>query len=192
MQDLKRKIDEELVEEAQNGDLHAMDELMVRYNRTVRSRARQFFLAGGETDDLVQEGMMGLFEAVRNYKLSSGKSFKNFAFLCISRRIYDAIASTKTKKNAVLTESIPLFDQDVLDRLDDGASPLESLINSEAHAELQMKLMRELSDFEYRVVSMYMEGLNYAQICEMTKKPFKSVDNALTRAKKKLQKAFEK
>ena len=191
MQDSNPKTDEELVLAAQNGDLPAMDELMLRYNRTVRSRARQFFLAGGETDDLVQEGMMGLFAAVRSYKASPGKSFKNFAFLCITRRIYDAIGKMSAKKNVVLTESVPL-DQNVLDMLDDGCSPEESLLNSEERAELQMKLMSELSDFEYKVVSMYMEGLNYAQISEMTKKPFKSIDNALARARKKLQKAFDK
>ena len=192
MQELKPKTDEELVSQAQSGDLRAMDELLIRYNRIVRSRARRFFIAGGETDDLVQEGMMGLVAAIQGYKADAGKSFKNFAFMCISRRIYDAIGKMSAKKNAVLTESVPLFDPNVLDTLDDGSSPEEDLLNSEAFAELQMKLMRELSDFEYRVVSMYMDGLSYAQICELTKKPFKSVDNALARAKKKLQKAFEK
>ena len=191
MQDLKAKTDEELVLSAQNGDLLAMDELMIRYNRAVRSRARRFFLAGGETDDLVQEGMMGLISAVRGYNADLGKSFKNFAFLCITRRIYDAIGKMTAKKNVVLTESVPL-DQNLMDMPDDGCSPEESLLNSEERAELQITLLRELSDFEYKVVSMYMEGMNYAQISEITKKPFKSIDNALARARKKLQKAFEK
>ena len=192
MQDLKHKTDEELVVEAQKGDSLAMEELMIRYNRAVRSRARQFFIAGGETEDLVQEGMMGLFFAVRNYRKDSGKSFKNFAYLCMTRRIYDEIGKMTTKKNAVLTESVPLFDQNVLDMLDESSSPEEYLIDSEARAEFQIKLMRELSDFEYRVLNMYMDGMSYTQICEATKKPFKSVDNALVRAKRKLQKAFEK
>ena len=191
MQDLKAKTDEELVLNAQNGDLLAMDELMIRYNRAVRSRARRFFLAGGETDDLVQEGMMGLISAVRGYNADLGKSFKNFAFLCITRRIYDAIGTMTAKKNVVLTESVPL-DQNLMDMPDDGFSPEESLLNSEERAELQITLLRELSDFEYKVVSMYMEGMNYAQISEITKKPFKSIDNALARARKKLQKAFDK
>ena len=192
MQELKHQTDEELARLAQKGDALATEELILRYNHAVRARARQFFLAGGETEDLVQEGMIGLYFAVRDYKADSGKSFKNFAYLCVTRRIYDAIGKMTAKKNAVLTESVSLFDQNVLDLLDETSSPEEHLLNSEARAELQIKLMRELSDFEYRVLNMYMEGLSYTQICEATKKPFKSVDNALVRAKRKLQKAFEK
>ena len=192
MQDLKHKTDEELAAEAQKGDALATEELILRYNHAVRARARQFFLAGGETEDLVQEGMIGLYFAIRDYRADSGKSFKNFAYLCVTRRIYDAIGRMTAKKNAVLTESVSLFDQHVLDILDERLSPEEYLIDSEARSELQIKLMRELSDFEYRVLNMYMDGMSYTQICEATKKPFKSVDNALVRAKRKLQKAFEK
>lgn len=192
MQEFKKQSDEILAEMAQKGDASATEELILRYNHAVRARARRFFLAGGETEDLVQEGMMGLYFAVRDYKRESGKHFKNFAYLCVSRRIYDAIDKTTTKKNTVLTECISLFDGNVLNILDESASPEESLIDSEARAEFQVKLMRELSDFEYRVLNMYLEGMSYSKICEATKKPFKSVDNALVRAKRKLQKAFEK
>ena len=192
MQDLKQITDENLAAEAQKGDKAATEELILRYTHAVRARARQFFLAGGETEDLVQEGMIGLYFAVRDYRSDSGKSFKNFAYLCVTRRIYDAIGKMTTKKNSVLTESVSLFDQHVLDILDERLSPEEYLINSEARSELQIKLMRELSDFEYRVLNMYMDGMSYTQICEATTKPFKSVDNALVRAKRKLQKAFEK
>ena len=177
---------------AQKGDALATDELMLRYNRAVLARARQFFLAGGETEDLVQEGMMGLFNAVHDYKREMGKSFKNFAYLCVTRRIYDAIGKMTAKKNAVLTESVPLFDKKVLEMLDEGQSPEESVIDSEAHEEFEIKLMKLLSDFEYRVLKMYMVGMTYTQICEATKKPFKSVDNALVRAKKKLQSELKK
>ena len=192
MQELKQQTDEELVELAQKGDALAMEELLLRYNRAVRSRARQFFVAGGETEDLVQEGMMGLFFAVRAYKRDMGKSFKNFAYMCMTRRIYDEISKMSTKKNAVLTDSVPLFDQYVLDILDERSSPEESVIDSEAHAEFEIKLMRLLSDFEYRVLRMYILGMTYAQICEATNKPFKSVDNALVRAKRKLQSELKK
>ncbi|MDE6411742.1 MAG: sigma-70 family RNA polymerase sigma factor [Clostridia bacterium] len=192
MQDLKHRTDEELADEAQKGDNLATEELILRYNHAVRARARQFFLAGGETEDLVQGGMIGGYFAVRDYRGDSGKSFKNFAYMCVTRRIYDAIGKMTTKKSAVLTDSVSLFDQRVLDILDERASPEEHLIDSEARAEFQIKLMRELSDFEYRVLNMYLEGMSYSQICDATKKPFKSVDNALVRAKRKLQKAFEK
>lgn len=177
---------------AQAGDAQATEELILRYNHAVRARARQFFLAGGETEDLVQEGMIGLYFAVRDYKQEQGKSFKNFAYLCVSRRIYDAIDKTTAKKSAALNESVSLFDKHLADMLDDRASPEEFVLDRESRAEFQVKLMRELSDFEYRVLNMYLEGMSYSMICEATKKPFKSVDNALARAKKKLQKAFEK
>ncbi len=192
MQDLKHQTDEDLAEKAQSGDALATEALILRYNHAVRARARQFFLAGGETEDLVQEGMIGLYFAVRDYRRESGKSFKNFAYLCVTRRMYDAIGKMTTKKSSVLTESVSLFDGNVLDILDERASPEERLLDSEARAEFQIRLMRELSDFEYRVLNMYLEGMSYSQICEATKKPFKSVDNALARAKRKLQKAFEK
>ena len=186
MQDLTKKTDEELVELVQSGDTLAMEEILLRYNRAVRARARQFFVSGGDTEDLVQEGMMGLFFAARAYKKEMGKSFKNFAYLCMTRHIYDEISKMRTKKNAVLTESVPLFDQYVLEMLDESSSPEESVIDSEAHAEFEIKLTKLLSDFEYRVLRMYMLGMTYVQICEATNKPFKSVDNALFRAKKKL------
>ena len=188
MQDLKNQTDEDLAEKAQSGDALATEALILRYNHAVRARARQFFLAGGETEDLVQEGMIGLYFAVRDYRRESGKSFKNFAYLCVTRRMYDAIGKMTTKKSSVLTESVSLFDGNVLDILDERASPEERLLDSEARAEFQIRLMRELSDFEYRVLNMYLEGMSYSQICEATKKPFKSVDNALVRAKRKLQK----
>ena len=192
MQDLQKLTDEELVEKSQQGDELATEEIMLRYNRAVRARARQFFLAGGETEDLVQEGMMGLFFAVRDYKSDSGKSFKNFAYLCVSRRIYDVISRMTAKKMTVLTDSVPLFDQHVLDMLDEGASPEEFVIDSEAREEFEIKLSQLLSDFEFKVLRLYMLGMTYAQICEATDKPFKSVDNALVRAKKKLQGELKK
>ena len=192
MQDLKDKLDEELVEMAQKGDALASDTLLRRYNSAVLARARQFFLVGGETEDLVQEGMIGMFYAVRDYRRESGKSFKNFAYMCVTRRIIDGIKKMTTKNNAVLTESIPLLDQQVLDLLDESVSPEEYVINNEARTELHIKLSQELSDLEYRVLKLYMEGMNYTQICKATKKSFKSVDNALMRARKKLQKAFKK
>ena len=192
MQDLKQKSDESLIALAKNGDDTAMNELLLRYSYLVRACARQFFVVGGETDDLVQEGMIGLFSATLSYKPEMGKTFKNFAYMCVKRRIVDEIKKTNAKKYAVLTDCVPLSDHNVLDLWDDSLSPEEYVIDSEARAELHIKLTQELSDFEYRVLKLYMEGMNYAQICEATKKPQKSVDNALTRARKKLQKAFKK
>ncbi len=186
------KSDETLAEAAQNGDNAATEELLLRYKNAVRAHARRFFLAGGETDDLVQEGMVGLYFAVRDYRRDSGKSFKNFAYLCVTRRIYDALRSMTRLKNEPLNDSISLFDPLVTDVLEDGTSPEKELIDTESKAEVRMKLMKELSDFEFRVFTMYLEGMSYANICEATGKPQKSIDNAISRSKKKLQRAFLK
>ncbi len=188
----KSKTDEELAKMAQNGDKQATEELLKRFNNVVRARARQFFLVGGETEDLVQEGMVGMYFAIRDYRADEGKSFKNFAYLCVTRRIYDAISSMSSSKNSALNSSVSIFDPDVTDVTDMGESPEDFLINAESRREFRGKLMKVLSDFEYRVLSLYLEGMSYADICEATGKPFKSVDNALARSKKKLQKAFEK
>lgn len=192
MQDLKQKSDEALIALAKDGDDVAMNELLLRYGYLVRTRARQFFVVGGETDDLVQEGMIGLFSAALSYKPEMGKSFKNFAYMCITRRIVDEVKKMNAKKNAAFKDFVPLFDRQVLDLWDDSLSPEEYVIDNEARAELEIRLTQELSDLEYRVLKLYVEGMNYAQICEATKKSFKSVDNTLMRARKKLQKAFKK
>lgn len=180
VQDCKES-DEALVARAQAGEGGAAEELLNRYKNAVRARARKFFLEGGETEDLVQEGMIGLYTAIRAYSPSHGKSFKNFAYLCVTRRIYDALrAANKLKGKEDLDP----------DSLEAGGTPEESLLACESRAELQLKLMRELSDFEFRVVTLWLEGMSYAAIAEMTGKQLKSIDNALARSKKKLQRAF--
>lgn len=158
---------------------------------TVRARARGFFLVGGETDDLVQEGMIGLYAAIGDYREEEGKSFKNFAYLCVTRNILDAIRSSERRKNGPLNNSISLSDPD-LSGFAEGETPEDFIIDTESRSEFRIKLMKELSDFEFRVVIMYLEGMSYAQICEATGKAPKSIDNALTRAKKKLQRVYPK
>jgi len=192
VQESTYKSDETLAESAQSGDNAATEELLLRYKNAVRAHARRFFLAGGETDDLVQEGMVGLYFAVRDYRRDSGKSFKNFAYLCVTRRIYDALRSMTRLKNEPLNDSISLFDPLVTDVLDDGTSPEKELIDTESKAEVRMMLLKELSDFEFRVFTMYLEGISYAKMCEATGKPQKSIDNAISRSKKKLQRALLK
>lgn len=181
--------DESLVQKAQNGDSAATELLLRRYMNTVRARARGFFLADGDTDDLVQEGMIGLYSAIVDYRKGSGKSFKNFAYLCVTRHILDAVKGSARSKNRPLNNSVSLSDPD-LTEFSGELSPEDSLIDHESNAEFRMKLMKELSDFEFRVVTMYLEGMSYARICEATGKDVKSVDNALSRSKKKLQKAY--
>lgn len=177
--------DEILVLAFQSGDKQAMDELLVRYAGMVKSCARKFFLVGGETDDLVQEGMFGLYRAVVDYdvKNEQGSSFKTFAKLCVSRRIIDAVKKATRKKNA------PTFPLDTTQAGTD-LNPEEALILDDEQRELKQKMSRVLSDFEYKVASMYMEGMSCADISDATGRSAKSVDNALQRSKRKLSEIF--
>ena len=181
MQDFKAEKDEALAARAQAGETGAEEELLNRYKSAVRARARKFFLEGGETEDLVQEGMIGLISAVRGYKGESGKSFKNFAYLCVSRRIYDALRADAKIKGT---------DEFDPDNFSGGDTPEDSLLEGESRAEFRLKLTSALSDFEFRVVTLYLDGMSYASIARVTGKDMKSIDNALARSKKKLQKQF--
>lgn len=174
---------------SRRGEKKATETLLRRYKDAVRARARRFFLAGGETDDLVQEGMVGLYSAIGDYSPASGKSFKNFAYLCVTRKIYDAVRTGSRQKNLPLNDYVSIFDPDVTEYSAE-ETPEECLITTESRAEFWVKVGRTLSDFEFRVMAMYLEGMSYAQICEATGKDLKSVDNAVSRSKRKLQKAF--
>ncbi len=182
VQEFKNETDEALVKLAQQGNTAATEEVLNRYKNAVLSRARKFFLVGGETDDLVQEGMIGLYTAIGSFDPSAGKRFKNFAYLCVTRRIYDVLRAAGRQVYAE-EEVDP-------DTVESGASPEEFLIDDESRMEIQSKLMKVLSDFEFRVMTMYLDGMSYREICEATGKPMKSVDNALGRSKRKLQVAF--
>lgn len=179
-----RKTDEELVKLAQKEDKSAMEELCVRHLGLVRKCARRFFLLGGETEDLIQEGMMGLYLAVMEYKETAGNSsFKNFAGLCVSRRIIDAVKKAARKKNEPLNSYVPVEEQG----LGVEFNPEAALILHDERVELHQKMSRVLSDFEFKVMTMYIDGMTTAEICEATGKAAKSVDNAVQRSKKKLQ-----
>ncbi len=181
--------DEILVLRAREGDPRAMDELLLRYAGMVRGKARGFFLVGGETEDLIQEGMIGLYHAIADYnKAGQGLSFKNFAYLCVTRRLIDAVKASARKKNTPLNGSISLFDADENLALND---PESELIRREDKREFLQKMSRAPSDFEFRVIVMYIDGMSCVEICDATGKDGKSVDNAIQRSKKKLQKMLK-
>ena len=181
VQDFRNKSDEELAAIAQAGGEGAEEELLNRYKSVVRARARKFFLTGGETEDLAQEGMIGLVSAIRDFRADGGKSFKNFAYLCVSRRIYSALrAAGRT----------PEYDDLDPDSVSEGATPEDFVLAGESLAEFRTKLTGTLSDFEFRVVSLWLDGMSYAAIAQATGKDLKAVDNALSRSRKKLQTAF--
>ena len=188
--DEMKKTDEDLVARYQNGDRQALDELMLRHSGLVRSCARGFFLVGGETEDLIQEGMIGLYHAIQDYKKSEdSSSFKNFAYLCVSRRIIDAVRSATNKKNASAQYFLSALPYETAGS---GLSPEEMLILSDERKEFRQKMSKTLSDFEFKVTTMYVEGMSSREICDATGKTAKSVDNALQRSKRKLQQLLKK
>ena len=175
--------DEALSDLARRGDRDAEEVLIKRYNRVVRQLARPYYLAGGDSDDLIQEGMIGLYGAISAYREELKKPFRNFACTCVERRILDACR--------VAWRKVPL-DGEAFDpeSFSEGVTPEDTLLFDESNAEFYGKLMRSLSDFEFRVMAMYLEGMSYSAIAETTGKDMKSIDNALARSKKKLQKTF--
>ena len=183
-----KKSDEELVALAQNGDKQAMEELLIRHAGLVRGCARGFFLIGGETEDLIQEGMIGLYSAIGDYRQGeTASSFKNFAYLCISRRIIDAVKASARKKNSPLNDATPIGIVSADKEFAAHFNPEDLLILRDDRREFRQKISGVLSDFEFKVTTMYMDGMSCAEICEATGKTAKSVDNALQRSKKKLQ-----
>ncbi|MBR2441644.1 MAG: sigma-70 family RNA polymerase sigma factor [Clostridia bacterium] len=183
-----KRTDETLVELAQNGDKQATEELLTRYAGLVRGCARGFFLVGGETEDLIQEGMIGLYSAIGDYKKDGQSSFKKFAALCISRRIIDAVKSSARKKSAPLNYYVPFEEGWISSEL----SPEDMLILRDDRREFRQMMSKVLSDFEFKVTTMYMDGLTCLEICSATGKSEKSVDNAIQRSKRKLQEALTK
>ena len=186
--------DEELVRRAQSGDKQATEALLVRFAGVVRGRARGFFLIGGETEDLIQEGMLGLLSAIRQYDPASNVPFKAFAEVCISNRIYSAIKSASRQKHSPLNSGISL-DSILSEESQTQASSYpeancrvteEQVLARESEQELLSAFTRYLSAFEARVLRLYLSGLSYAEMAAETNKPEKSIDNAVQRIHRKL------
>ncbi len=188
--------DEKLVEFAARGNEEASDILIARYTSSVRYLARPYFLAGGDAEDLVQEGMIGLIKAMRSFDANSNASFKTYACACIKSKLLSALESALRKKHGPLNQYIsleaPFFDSNpeqmtfietLLGTADD---PVEYVIGNEALEELSQALDGILSDFEAKTLSLYLEGRSYQEISKITGKPQKSVDNAVQRIRKKL------
>ena len=180
--------DEMLIKAAKSDDKQAMETLLLRYTGMVRCIARGYFLAGGDTEDLIQEGMIGLYGAIGDY-VEGDLLFKNFAYLCVTRRILDAVKASGRQKNRPLNNYVSLFDSEIDMPV---ADPLEDMIDRENGEELYRKINEELSDFEFRILTLYMKGMSTAEICRICKKNEKSVDNALQRSKKKLEKLLKR
>lgn len=180
--------DEQIALAAQQGDKAAAQYLLEKYKNAARGVARSYFLEGGDAEDLVQEGMIGLYAAITDYR-PGGSSFKNFAYLCIARRIRSAIRSAARKKHLPLKNYVPLLNADGqgLDVASFG-DPETQIISEEEKEEFFAFLRRELSPAEHRALLLYIEGLSAAEIAAYEGKSEKSADNAVQRAKKKVEK----
>lgn len=190
--------DEKLIELSRDGKDEVIDYLLDKYKGLVRRKARTMFLVGGDTDDLIQEGMIGLYKAVRDYDVRKEASFLTFANLCIDRQIYSAINASNRKKHSPLNSyiSFPLLNflndnvtnELYMDKQNvNHRNPEDLYIDRENVLHIEHMLEKELSAFEYEVLKMYIDGADYIEIAErMDKKP-KSIDNAIQRIKKKVR-----
>ncbi len=181
--------DEKLVELFQSGDKAAGEELLINYKNKVLKVARRFFLYGGETEDLVQEGMCGLYSAMTSFSKENAE-FSTYAYACIRNRILDAVKVSSNNKNQALNNFLPIAEEGGL--LYGGDDPEETLIKSEEKSEFRSIIKENLSPFEYKVISRYLNGESMAEISAVLDKSYKAIDNALMRAKRKLQKILIK
>ncbi len=185
--------DEELAVASQKGDASACEILLDRYKGTVREIARAYFLIGADGDDVIQEGMIGLYKAVLGYDAERDASFGTFASLCIRRQIVSAVRSASRLKNAPLNDYVSIFDEAGEDGTLAGqvrtvSDPAEDFIRQESETLMREKLNRLLSPFEWQVLGLFLAGKSYREIGEAVGKDSKAVDNALSRIRQKLMK----
>lgn len=182
--------DVELWRIASSGDMAAEEELISEYSRLVKICARPYFLIGGDTEDLIQEGMLGLLSAVRNFDPARDVKFKTYAEFCIRRRLYSAIKSATRHKHIPLNDYVSLESQEIDENSTQGIyflrNPEEFVIARERVNEITDCLHGSLSKFESEVLGLYLDGMSYAKIASVVNKTPKAVDNAVQRIRKKL------
>ena len=195
--------DEEVVHLSQMGDRSAQGYLMEKYKPLVRGRARAYFLIGADREDIIQEGMIGLYKAVRDYNEEKNTSFRSFAELCVNRQMITAIKAATRQKHQPLNSYVslnkPVYEEeseqtymDLLQSSSDSLlNPEALLIGQENKSFLEDQMVKNLSSFETRVLILYLQGRSYFEIAHVLDKPEKSIDNALQRVKKKLEKFLE-
>ena len=188
--------DEELIFRFKNGESEILDYLMEKYKNMVRKKARTMFLIGGENDDLIQEGMIGLFKAVRDYQPDKDASFQTFAGICVDRQIYNAIQSSNRQKHQPLNSYISLSEQDGEneEHLGDAwvENPESIIIDQENVQCLEQEITTTLSPMENQVLEYYLAGNGYGEIAQIMGKTPKSIDNALQRIRTKIKEQLEK
>lgn len=194
MKDYSGYTDEELLELLNGGQEDVMDYLIDKYKSMVRKKARVLYLMGGDQDDLIQEGMIGLFKAVRDYRKDKDASFYTFAQLCVDRQLYNAVQSSNRQKHRPLNSYISLNSQEGENELRSFRqnSPESIVIDREDAQTTEQKIREQLSEFENQVLEKYLNGENYLQIADAMDRSPKSIDNALQRIRGKVRMWLEK
>lgn len=181
--------DEELIARLRDGETIIEDYLMEKYKGLVRQKARDMFLIGGDTDDLIQEGMIGLFKAVRDFQPGREATFATFARMCIDRQIYSAIQNSNRQKHLPLNSYVSLNQEDESSPIWELSveNPEEIIIDQETTRDLQQKISDYLSPMENKVLDLYLKGEGYVEIGRILGKSPKSIDNALQRIRAKIR-----
>ena len=193
--------DEDIIKDAKNGNPSALEYLIKKYKNFVRAKARSYFLIGADKEDIIQEGMIGLYKAIRDYRADKLSSFRAFAELCITRQIITAIKTATRQKHIPLNSYVslnkPIYDEESDRTLLDVLSgvkitdPEELIISREKLSHIESKIGEILSDLEWEVLMFYLQGKSYQEIaCELDRH-VKSIDNALQRVKRKLERYLE-
>ncbi|MCL6591127.1 MAG: RNA polymerase sporulation sigma factor SigH [Firmicutes bacterium] len=195
-------LDETIVEAARDGDDAAQEYLINKYKNFVRAKARSYFLIGADREDIIQEGMIGLYKAIRDFRNDKLASFRAFAELCITRQIITAIKTATRQKHIPLNSYVslnkPIYDEEsdrtLLDVLSGTkvTDPEELVISREEFVDIEHKMGEFLSDLEWKVLMSYLDGRSYQEIAKDLRRHVKSIDNALQRVKRKLERYLEK
>ena len=196
------ELDRKYIKMIKTGDNVALDYIMEKYKNFVFSKAKPFFIVGAEKEDIIQEGMIGLFKAIKGYDESKEVTFRVFADLCIRRQIMTAIKAATRQKHIPLNSYLSLnktaFDEEsdrtVMDMLDMETvpDPLDTITSRETYQNLEMQMNELLSDFEQKVLTEYLNGCSYSEIATRLDSHVKAVDNAVQRIKKKVDKHIER
>jgi RNA polymerase sporulation-specific sigma factor len=194
-------VDEEIVEAARDGCDAALEFLINKYRNFVRAKARSYFLIGADREDIIQEGMIGLYKAIRDFRSDKLSSFRAFAELCITRQIITAIKTATRQKHIPLNSYVslnkPIYDDDsdrtLLDVISGSkiTDPEELIISREEFGDIEEKMGEILSDLEWKVLMAYLDGKSYQEIAMDLKRHVKSIDNALQRVKRKLERYLD-
>ncbi|MET1250417.1 RNA polymerase sporulation sigma factor SigH [Sporolactobacillus sp. STCC-11] len=189
--------DTELLKAVHEGNNQALEYLIFKYKNFVRAKAKAYFLVGADREDIIQEGMIGLFKAIRDYRGDKLASFKAFAELCITRQMITAVKTATRQKHIPLNSYVsldkPIYDEEsertLMDVVCEAQSnnPEQMLISREEYDDIEEKLSRVLSDLERKVLRQYLDGRTYQEISVDLKRHVKSIDNALQRVKRKLE-----